>query len=94
MWQILNDWGIGRIPLQFEREREFINIFRRHDDARNLSDEGFRRVLEFTRQSFEMSLHFIEQQEKEVAELKAGMKTAGPAPDKPATSSGAKRNIR
>jgi hypothetical protein len=94
VWQILNDWGIGRIPLQFEREREFINIFRRHDDARNLSDEGFRRVLEFTRQSFEMSLHFIEQQEKEVAELKAGMKTAGPAPDKPATSSGAKRNIR
>ncbi|MCK5885763.1 MAG: hypothetical protein KAG70_04625, partial [Alcanivorax sp.] len=55
VWQILNDWGIGRIPLQFEREREFINIFRRHDDARNLSDEGFRRVLEFTRQSFEMS---------------------------------------
>ncbi|MBN8241028.1 XRE family transcriptional regulator [Marinobacter hydrocarbonoclasticus] len=94
VWQILNDWGIGRIPLQFEREREFINIFRRHDDARNLSDEGFRRVLEFTRQSFEMSLHFIEHQEKEVAELKAGMKTAGPAPDKPATSSGAKRNIR
>ncbi|MCC4270598.1 helix-turn-helix domain-containing protein [Marinobacter nauticus] len=94
VWQILNDWGIGRIPLQFEREREFINIFRRHDDARNLSDEGFRRVLEFTRQSFEMSLHFIEQQEKEVAELKAGMKTAGPAPDKPATSSGAKRSIR
>ncbi|WP_396621391.1 helix-turn-helix domain-containing protein [Marinobacter sp. W-8] len=94
VWQILNDWGIGRIPLQFEREREFINIFRRHDDARNLSDEGFRKVLEFTRQSFEMSLHFIEQQEKEMAELKAGMKPGEPAPDKPATSSGAKRNIR
>ncbi|MCA0912912.1 helix-turn-helix domain-containing protein [Marinobacter nauticus] len=94
VWQILNDWGIGRIPLQFEREREFINIFRRHDDARNLSDEGFRKVLEFTRQSFEMSLHFIEQQEKEMAELKAGMKPGEPAPDKPATSSGAKRNVR
>jgi len=94
VWQILNDWGIGRIPLQFEREREFINIFRRHDDARNLSDEGFREVLEFTRQSFEMSLHFIEQQEKEMAELKAGMKPGEPAPDKPATSSGAKRNVR
>ncbi len=73
VWQLLNDWGVGRIPLQFEREREFINIFRRHDDARNLSDEGFRKVLEFTRQSFEMSLHFIEQQEKEVAELKANL---------------------
>jgi len=72
VWQILNDWGIGRLPLQFEREREFINIFRRHDDARNLSDEGFRKVLEFTRQSFEMSLHFIEEQEKQIARLKAG----------------------
>ncbi|QSP94288.1 XRE family transcriptional regulator [Marinobacter salinisoli] len=71
VWQILNDWGVGRLPLQFEREREFINIFRRHDDARNLSDEGFRKVLEFTRQSFEMSLHFVEEQERQVAELKA-----------------------
>lgn len=71
VWQLLNDWGIGRLPLQFEREREFINIFRRHDDARNLSDEGFRKVLDFTQQSFEMSLHFIEEQERQVAELKA-----------------------
>ncbi|AZT83458.1 XRE family transcriptional regulator [Marinobacter sp. NP-4(2019)] len=70
VWQILNDWGIGRLPLQFEREREFINIFRRHDDARNLSDEGFQKVLEFTRQSFEMSLHFVEEQEQTVAELR------------------------
>lgn len=73
VWQILNDWGIGRIPLQFEREREFINIFRRHDNARSLSDEGFKKVLEFTRNSFEMSMHFVEQQEMEVAELKAGL---------------------
>ncbi|MCK2149903.1 MULTISPECIES: helix-turn-helix domain-containing protein [Marinobacter] len=71
VWQILNDWGVGRLPLQFEREREFINIFRRHDDARNLSDEGFQKVLEFTRQSFEMSLHFVEEQEKQVADFKA-----------------------
>ncbi|MBS8239784.1 XRE family transcriptional regulator [Marinobacter lipolyticus] len=70
VWQILNDWGVGRLPLQFEREREFINIFRRHDDARNLSDEGFQKVLEFTRQSFEMSLHFIEEQERQTAELR------------------------
>ncbi len=81
VWQLLNDWGIGRIPLQFEREREFINIFRRHDDARTLSDEGFRKVLEFTRHSFEMSMHFVEEQEKQVADLKAnlqaGQSTAG-----------------
>ncbi|HKK55839.1 helix-turn-helix transcriptional regulator [Marinobacter sp.] len=71
VWRILDDWGVGRLPLQFERERQFINIFRRHDDARTLSDEGFEKVLEFTRQSFEMSLHFIEQREQEVAEIRA-----------------------
>lgn len=70
VWQILNDWGVARVPLQFEREREFINIFRRHDSARTLSDEGFRKVLDFTRQSFEMSLHFAEDQERQVAALR------------------------
>ena len=74
-WRTLDSWGVGRLPLQFERERQFINIFRSHDDARTLSDEGFKKVLEFTRQSFEMSLHFIEQQERELAEIKAAHAT-------------------
>lgn len=81
VWQVLNDWGVGRIPLQFERERQFINIFRSHDDARELSDEGFRKVLEFTRRSFEMSLHFIEEQEKEMADLKARYEGGDPPSD-------------
>ena len=80
VWRMLDGWGVGRLPLQFERERQFINIFRSHDDARNLSDEGFKKVLEFTRHSFEMSLHFIEQQERELAEFKAGQ-TSGPDPE-------------
>ncbi|MBW4936151.1 helix-turn-helix domain-containing protein [Marinobacter sp. F4206] len=86
VWQLLNDWGVGRLPLQFEREREFINIFRRHDDARNLSDDGFRQVLEFTRQSFEMSLHFVEEQEKQVADVMARYEDQTGAHDKPATA--------
>ncbi len=86
VWQVLNDWGVGRLPLQFEREREFINIFRRHDDARNLSDEGFRKVLDFTRQSFEMSLHFVEEQEKQVAKLKASYEAGPEAEPDPDTS--------
>lgn len=64
LWRILNDWGLGRLPLHYEREREFINIYRRHDAARNLSDEGFAKVLAFTRQSFEMALHFAAEQEQ------------------------------
>jgi len=62
-WRVLSDWGVGRLPLHFEREREFINIYRGHDEARSLSDEGFKRVLDFTRKSFEMSLHFVAEEE-------------------------------
>ncbi|WP_020406395.1 helix-turn-helix domain-containing protein [Hahella ganghwensis] len=63
LWRLLNDWGLGRLPLQYEREREFINIYRRHDAARQLSDEGFAKVLGFTQNAFEMAMHFIAESE-------------------------------
>jgi transcriptional regulator with XRE-family HTH domain len=58
VWEILEKWGMGRLPLQLERERQFINIYRGHDRARKLSDEDFQRVLGFTRAAFEMALDF------------------------------------
>jgi transcriptional regulator with XRE-family HTH domain len=58
LWQLLEDWGVGRLPVQGVREREFVNILRASDDARALSDEDFERVLDFTRASFETALHF------------------------------------
>jgi transcriptional regulator with XRE-family HTH domain len=58
VWTILEQWGIARLPVQFERERQFINIYRRHDVARKLSEEAFAEVLKFTAAAFEMSLHF------------------------------------
>jgi transcriptional regulator with XRE-family HTH domain len=58
LWQVLEAWGVGRLPAHFEREREFINIYRRHDAARKLSDASFARVLDFTRAAFETALHF------------------------------------
>lgn len=73
-WKVLNDWGVGRLPLQFERERQFVNIFRSQDAARKLSDEGFAKVLEFTRSSFEMSLHFIAEQEAALEAAKEALK--------------------
>lgn len=63
VWRILDDWGLGRIPLHYERERKFINIYRRHDAARRLSDDGFDKVLAFTSNAFEMALHFIAENE-------------------------------
>lgn len=60
---MLDDWGVGRWILHFEREREFINVYRRHDAVRQLSDEGFDKVLEFTKSAFEMALHFVANEE-------------------------------
>lgn len=97
-WQVLNDWGVGRLPLQFERERQFINIFRGHDEARKLSDEGFEKVLEFTRRSFEMSLHFVAEQEAAVEKVRAEAikPTEDPGKPEPTTrkNSGAKTKAR
>jgi transcriptional regulator with XRE-family HTH domain len=59
IWDILEKWGVGRIPVHFERERQFINIYRGHDAARKLTDKGFEKVLQFTRAAFEMALHFV-----------------------------------
>jgi transcriptional regulator with XRE-family HTH domain len=64
LWKLLEDWGLGRLTLHFEREREFINIFRGHDAARKLSNAGFAEVLKFTRTAFEMALHFVMEREK------------------------------
>ena len=58
LWDLLEDWGLGRLPLQLEREREFVNILRGRDEARALSDEDFGAVLAFTRAAFETALHF------------------------------------
>lgn len=68
-WKILNDWGAGRLPLHYERERQFINIYRSQDQARQLSDEGYERVLEFTKQAFNLSLHFIAEQEETLKDM-------------------------
>ena len=63
LWQILEDWGVGRLSLHYERERQFLNIYRRQDCARALSDAGFAEVLAFTQQAFEMALRLIAAQE-------------------------------
>jgi len=63
VWEILEKWGMGRLPVQLERERQFINIYRGHDRARKLSDEDFHRVLAFTRSAFEMALDFSAQKD-------------------------------
>lgn len=58
LWKLLQAWGMAGLPLQFERERQFVNIYRGRDAARKLTDEGFAALLAFTEAAFEMALHF------------------------------------
>jgi transcriptional regulator with XRE-family HTH domain len=79
IWDILEKWGVGRIPVHFERERQFINIYRGHDAARKLTDKGFDKVLHFTRAAFEMALHFVSEQKQKDGHISQNRKAKKPS---------------
>ncbi|MDE1951019.1 MAG: helix-turn-helix transcriptional regulator, partial [Burkholderiales bacterium] len=58
LWKTLEQLGFGRLVVQAGRERELANLYRANDDARRLDDAEFDRVLEFTRQAFDMAVAF------------------------------------
>ncbi len=64
LWAIMEDWGFGQLPTMVERDRQWINIYRSRDEARQLSDAEFERVLDFTRSAFEMALEFARQEKQ------------------------------
>jgi len=59
LWEVLEGWGLDGLPLKIERERRFINIYKRRDAARQLSSEGYEKILAFTQEAFELALHFV-----------------------------------
>jgi transcriptional regulator with XRE-family HTH domain len=76
LWATLESLGLGKLAVQAGREREFANIYRASDAARQLNDEEFAAALKFVRASFEAALVF------RAETAKAGAKAAdvkGPA---------------
>ena len=71
IWDVMKALGLDKLTLEAEREIQFLNIYRCHDAARQLSDEGFERVREFTQRAFEMALHFVAEQEDIDSRLRA-----------------------
>lgn len=63
IWEVMETLGLDKLTLEAERELQFLNIYRSHDAARQLSDEGYERIREFTQRAFEMALHFVAEQE-------------------------------
>ena len=58
LWATLEGLGIGKLAVQAGREREFANMYRASDAARQLSDDEFAAALKFVRASFEAALVF------------------------------------
>jgi transcriptional regulator with XRE-family HTH domain len=44
----LEAWGLSALPKQYERERRFVNIYRKHDALRRLSDDEFSRIIGYS----------------------------------------------
>jgi transcriptional regulator with XRE-family HTH domain len=58
LWETLESLGLGRLAVQAGREREFANIYRASDAARQLNDAEFAAALRFVRASFDAALVF------------------------------------
>jgi hypothetical protein len=58
LWATLESLGIGKLAVQAGREREFANLYRASDAARQLSDAEFAAALKFVRASFDAALVF------------------------------------
>ncbi len=103
----LEQWGVLTIPRHFERERRFVNVYRQHDELRNLSDEEHERFIEYMNSSTEMVLNVMlkEKSANNTGAVKGGSgandksgvatkpraKRKARAKVKPATTAGARR---
>jgi transcriptional regulator with XRE-family HTH domain len=43
----LDQWGIMALPIQYERERRWINLYRQHDKLREMSDAEYDRLVDY-----------------------------------------------
>jgi transcriptional regulator with XRE-family HTH domain len=59
--KMLEGLGAGNLSRQIERERRFVNILRKRDGVRKLSDEQFQKVLEFSESAFNLAMGFVEE---------------------------------
>ena len=71
----LEQWGLMALPKHYERERRFVNLYRRHDPLRGLSDDEFDRFIRYIDGSIDLVLDVM-QGEKEAGRRGSGKSTA------------------
>ena len=81
----LDQWGVMTLPVQFERERRWINLYRQHDILRKLDDQEYDRLVNYVDSATDLVLDVM------LREKQANL----PAPDKePTRRAPAKRKVR
>lgn len=58
----LDKLGVSKVPRHFERERRLINIYRKRDALREMSDEVFDRIVHYQERSLDLALQIIEEE--------------------------------
>jgi transcriptional regulator with XRE-family HTH domain len=66
----LEQWGVMALPKQYERERRFVNLMRKHDALRRLSDTEYDRFIHYMESSSNLVLDVM-QNEKQANASKA-----------------------
>ncbi len=70
----LDDLGILQLPRQFERERRYVNLVRKHDRLRQMSDESFETFLTLQSASVDYCLQVMSEVEGSGAKKKQSTK--------------------
>jgi hypothetical protein len=71
----LEQWGVMALPVQFERERRWINLYRKHDTLRTFSDDEFDRLIDYVDAATQLVLDVMV---KEKAAAQAAARAATP----------------
>ncbi len=56
----LEQWGMMALPVQFERERRWINIYRQHDVLRDLDDDEYDRLVSYVNSATNLVLDVMQ----------------------------------
>ena len=75
----LEQWGVMVLPVQFERERRWINLYRKHDSLRGFSDAEYDRLIDYVDSATQLVLDVMA---KEKAAAQESVPQPKPTPAK------------
>jgi len=75
----LEQWGVLALPKAYEKERRFVNLYRKHDALRSLDDEEYLRFIDYVDSSITLVLDVML---KEKAASQSVSANDAPAPGK------------